>query len=194
MSDTCFSEDGTDRWLLQSGLLPSTGVYCDAGCAGPFQYSQTAFLRALGWTGICIDGNPDYAPEWEGIANATFVQAVLSDKPWVNFLTEPTNSLVSRIHELGTGVPAFKLRQVLETYGFPRVDFLAIDIESAECDVLREFLQERSIEGVPEIIVAEYNSCHKGRDVSLLNMMAKTIYEMVHMTDSNVVYVKRPIC
>lgn len=192
MSDICFSEDGTDRWLLQSGLLPSTaGVFCDAGCAGPFQYSMTAFLRALGWTGICIDGNPDYAPEWEGIKNATFVQAVLSDKPWVNFLTEPTNSLVSRIHELGTGVPAFKLRQVLETYGFPKIDFLAIDIESAEADVLRDYLTRPFwTADMPKIIVAEYNSCHKGRDPEIFNVVLEDLYQLVHLTDSNAVFAR----
>lgn len=188
MSDICFSEDGTDRWLIQSGFLPATGVFCDAGCAGPFKYSQTAFLRALGWTGICIDGNPDYAPEWEGIKNATFVQAVLSDKPWVNFLTEPTNSLVSRIHELGQGVPAFKLRQVLETYGFPRVEFLAIDIESSEPEVLREFLESTCIEDYPEIVVAEFNSCHKGRDPEVFNVMLRFRYRLLHLTDSNAVF------
>lgn len=193
MSDTCFSEDGTDRWLLQSGLLPSTGVYCDAGCAGPFQYSMTAFLRALGWTGICIDGNPDYAPEWENIKNAKFVQAVLSDKPWVNFLTEPTNSLVSRIHELGTGVPAFKLRQVLETCGLPRVDFLAIDIESEEAPVIRDYLHASSFTESPKIIVAEYNSCHKGRDVSVFNAIIPYGYELVHLTESNAVF-NNPVC
>lgn len=188
MSDTCFSEDGTDRWLLQSGLLPSTGVFCDAGCAGPFKYSQTAFLRALGWTGICIDGNPDYAPEWEGIANSTFVQAVLSDKPWVNFLTEPTNSLVSRIHELGTGVPAFKLRQVLETCGFPKIDFLAIDIESSEGPVLSDFLHDTRSDQYPKIIVVEFNSCHKGRDASVFNIVQSFGYELVYLTDSNAVF------
>lgn len=191
MSDICFGEDGCDKWLLQSGLLPETGVYCDAGCAGPFKYSQTAFLRVLGWTGICIDGNPDYAPEWEGIANATFVQAVLSDKPWVNFLTEPTNSLVSRIHELGQGVPAFKLRQVLETYGFPKIDFLAADIESSEVPVIREFLDEIPSKDQPAIMVVEYNSCHRGRDVDVFNLLSvRPWYKLVHMTDSNAVFHK----
>lgn len=188
MSDICFSEDGTDRWLIQSGLLPSTGVYCDAGCAGPFQYSMTAFLRALGWTGICIDGNPDYAPEWEGIKNATFVQAVLSDKPWVNFLTEPTNSLVSRIHELGQGVPAFKLRQVLEVYGFPKIDFLALDIESSEPEVARDFLYDTKSWDHPQVVVIEYNSCHKGRDPEVFNVMFRFRYRLVHLTDSNAVF------
>lgn len=192
MSDICFSEDGCDKFLLQSGLLPSTGVYCDAGCAGPWKYSQTAFLRALGWSGICIDGNPDYAPEWEGITNATFVQAVLSDKPWVNFLTEPTNSLVSRIHELGQGVPAFKLRQVLETYGFPKIDFLAIDIESAEAEVLRDYLTPPFwSDDIPKIVVAEWNSCHKGRDPEVFNVMIRSpYYKVVYMTDSNAVFHK----
>lgn len=189
MTEQFWSEDGVDEWLSTSGLLPATGVFADVGCAHPWRYSQTAFLRERGWTGIAIDGDPAYAPEWEGINNATFVQAVLSDKPWVHFLTEPTNALVSRIHDEGIGVPAFKLRQVLGVYGFPKIDFLAIDIESAEADVLREYFEgPHWHDEIPTVLVAEYNSCHKGRDVEVFNVMSKTPYRLVHMTDSNAVF------
>lgn len=191
MIEQFWAEDKIDEWLAYSGLLPESGIFADVGCAHPWRYSMTAFLRERGWTGICIDGNPDYAPEWEGIANATFVQAVLSDKPWVNFLNEKTNSLVSRIHELGQGVPAFKLRKVLETYGFPKIDFLAADIESSEVPVIREFLDATPHEKLPSIMVIEYNSCHQGRDVGVFNLLSDyPSYRLVHMTDSNAVFHK----
>lgn len=188
MSEQFYAEDGCDAWLAQSGLLPESGVYVDAGCAHPWRFSQTAFLRNRGWTGIAIDGDPAYAPEWEGVPNATFVNTVLSDKAWEHFLVEPTNALVSRVHAEGKGVPSFKLQQVLDVYGVTKVDFLALDLEGMEVEVLHAYLLPRSIEGLPNIIVSEFNSCHKGRDVQIFNQVAKMPYKLVHLTDSNAVF------
>lgn len=188
MSEQFYSEDGCDKWLAESGLLPETGVYVDAGCAHPWKYSQTAFLRNRGWTGLAIDGNPAYAPEWAGVANAKFVSAVLSDHRETNFLIEPTNALVSRVHEIGQKRLAFTLSEIMQVNGFPRCDFLALDIEGSETPVLRDFLLPRSLEGCPKFIIVEFNSCHKGRDVGLLNLMADTPYVVLHMTDSNLIF------
>lgn len=189
MSEQFYAEDGCDAWLAQSGLLPESGVYVDAGCAHPWRFSQTAFLRNRGWTGIAIDGDPAYAPEWEGVPNATFVNTVLSDKAWEHFLVEPTNALVSRVHAEGKGVPAFSLKQVLDVYGVTKVDFLALDLEGLEMLVLHNYLQTLHwTEELPKIIVAEFNSCHGGRDVALFNLLARTPYSFAHITDSNLVF------
>lgn len=190
MTEQFHSEDGTDAWLVTSGLLPESGTYVDAGCAHPFRYSQTAFLRARGWTGLAIDGDPAYAPEWENIPNAKFVNAVLSDQPTAKFLIEPTNSLVSRVHAIGRDTPAYTLREIMESNTMFSCDLLAIDIEGSEVPVLRDYLISRSLEACPKIIVAEYHSCHKGRDVELFNLMAQTPYRLVLLTDSNAVYAR----
>lgn len=190
MSEQFFSEDGCDAWLAQSGLLPSTGIYVDAGCAHPWRYSQTAFLRNRGWTGLAIDGDPAYAPEWEGITNAKFVNAVLSDKPTERFLIEPTNALVSRVHEEGHETLAFTLDEITLQNGIHICGFLAIDIEGSEVPVLQDYLSSRSLEGIPNIIVVEYNSCHQGRNVEIFNHLCRTCYRLVHMTDSNAVFVR----
>lgn len=191
MSEQFFSEDGCDEWLAKSGLLPDTGVYVDAGCAHPFKYSMTAFLRNRGWTGLAIDGNPAYAPEWEGVANAKFVHALLSDKPTEKFLIEPTNALVSRVHEQGKSTEAFTIRELLHSrWGEDDVTFLALDLEGMEAAVLADFLRHFTASGRPKIIVSEFNSCHAGRDVRIFNNMAKTEYRLAHMTESNAVFVR----
>jgi FkbM family methyltransferase len=192
MTEQFFSEDGCDAWLAQSGLLPESGIYVDAGCAHPWRFSQTAFLRNRGWTGIAIDGDPAYAPEWKGVANAKFVHAVLSDKPTEHFLIEPTNALVSRVHELGKDSPAYNLREICGAHGIRKIDFLTIDIEGSEARVLRDALLLYDI----PIIVAEYNSCHKGRDPQVFNavlcheMCDERPYRLVHLTDSNAIFVR----
>lgn len=192
MSESFFSEDGCDAWLAQSGLLPEKGVFVDAGCAHPWKYSQTAFLRNRGWTGLAIDADPAYAPEWVGIVGATFVNALLSDKAAEHFLIEPTNSLVSRVHAEGRITPAFSLQQILDVSGIRYVDFLALDLEGMEVPVLRSFLSPKSLRGIPQIIVCEYNSCHKGRDVDVFNEILHRVspYQLAYMTDSNAIFAR----
>jgi len=166
MSEQFFSEDGCDKWIAENLQLPDRGFYVDAGCAHPWRYSQTAFLRNRGWTGLAIDGNPAYAPEWEGIIGAVFADVLLSDKPTERFLVEPTNSLVSRVHELGMEREALTIREaVFARWGEADIDFLAIDIEGMEAAVLANILWTEDI----PIIVAEYNSMHKGRDHEVFN-------------------------
>lgn len=188
MSEAFFSEDGCDKWLAESGLLPETGIYVDAGCAHPWRFSQTAFLRNRGWTGLAIDGDPAYAPEWDGIANTQFVCAVLNDVRETFFLTEPTNALVSRVHALGQKRMAFSLREIAEPRGFGRCDFLSLDIEGMEAPVLHQYLNSIAIEDYPAFIVAEFNSCHHGRDVRMFNLLIQFKYHLVHLTDSNAVF------
>lgn len=187
-----YSEDGCDKWLAQSGLLPERGIYVDAGCAHPWRFSQTAFLRNRGWTGLAIDGDLAYAPEWAGIARAKFVNAVLSDKNVENFLTEPSNALVSRVHELGQEVTAYKLPELIRGSGIDEVQLLSLDIEGSEAKVLDDMLVWNEL--LPSIIVVEFNSCHLGRDPQIFNMFARSYdrfnFELVHLTDSNAIFAR----
>jgi FkbM family methyltransferase len=182
MPEQFYSEDGVDRWIAENLHLPTTGKYVDVGCAHPFQYSNTAFLRARGWHGIAIDGTPEYRPEWKDVQGATFINAVISDQEWVHFLNEKTNALVSRIHPEGEVVNAVPLQLLI---GGDQVDFMSIDIEGAEADVLKQYFQ-----GVPcpKILVCEFNSAHKGRDPRVFNILIGAGMTLVHLTDSNAVF------
>lgn len=181
-----FGEDGCDQWIVENLQLPERGFFVDCGCAHPERYSQTAFLRARGWRGLAIDGNPAYASEWQNIHETTFVNAVLSDKNEVNFFIEPTNSLVSRVHPEGHEFRARMLSSILREYGVHQIDFLAIDIEGSEKVVLAELFTT----GVyPRVLIAEYNSEHAGRDSYLIELVIRNGYDFVHMTNSNGVFV-----
>lgn len=185
MSEQFFSEDGCDKWIAENLQLPDRGFYVDAGCAHPWRFSQIAFLRNRGWTGLAIDGNPAYAPEWEGVANAKFVHALLSDKQTEKFLIEPSNALVSRVHAQGQETAA---KSLLDLLGDQRPDFIALDLEGMEAPVLKDYLNRIAIEDYPEIIVAEFNSTHLGRDVRLFNGLIMFKYCLQHLTDSNAVF------
>lgn len=184
MSEKFYSEDGVDRWISENLHLPEVGKYVDVGCAHPLRYSNTAFLRARGWSGIAIDGTPEYAPEWKGVSGATFINAVVSNLERVNFLNEKTNALVSRVHPQGESVVAVPLHLIV---GRDQLDFLSIDVEGHEFDVLRQYFQECP---PPKILVCEYNSGHKGRDPRIFNLaLCGGLMRLFHITDSNAVFV-----
>lgn len=179
-----FSEDGCSTWITENLPLPTTGTYVDVGCAHSLSYSQTAFLRERGWTGIAIDANEDYKPEWEGLAGVQFVYAVVSHRRECNFLFEPTNSLVSREHPTGKLTECHTLDSILIAADVTKIDFLSIDCESMEYDALLSL----SLDKYPPIIVSEYNSCHAGQDFRVLHHLVKMGYEVKHVTGSNIVY------
>lgn len=179
---TDYSEDGVSTWIAENLPLPQSGYWLDVGCAHPFQYSQTAFLRERGWMGIAIDANPAYAAEWKNIGNAHFFPSLISDQPEERFLIEPTNALVSRRHETGELTNAVTLSWVLRNV--PKIDFLALDVEGMEYSALRTLPTDK----YPPIIVSEYSSCHAGQDFRVLHHLAKLGYEVKHVTGSNIIY------
>lgn len=184
-----YSHDGVDKWIAENLFLPDSGVYVDLGCAHPQKYSNTAFLRDRGWKGIAIDGDNSYAPEWEGVNGAIFINQVVSPSPIVGFLTEPTNSLVSRIHPLGKPTECQTLDRIIKVATVDReLSFLSIDIEGFEFDVLKATDLDL---WKPTIIVAEYNSAHLGKDFRVFELLVGGSYSAEHMTDSNIVYLRK---
>lgn len=188
MPEQFYSEDSVDRWCSENLPLPKHGFFVDVGCAHPFRYSQTAWLRARGWKGIAIDGDSAYAPEWAVIPESPFIHAVLSNTCFTRFLTEPTNALVSRVHEQGVEVEAHTLDNLLREHGVPTpIDFMSLDIEGMEALVLADSFQQIQ---APHILVVEYNSCHKGRDANVFNVCFQKGYKLAHLTDCNAVFLK----
>lgn len=182
------SEDGTSSWILSNLPLPAHGTWVDVGCGWPLAYSQTAFLRELGWSGLAIDANPAYANDWHGVPNTKFIAAVVSDDPEINFLIEPTNAQVSRKHETGQRVKCVRLDDILEREDIWKVDFLAVDVENMELDVVKsiDFEMYR-----PTIIVAEFDSQHAGQNFGLLNyLVGLKGYRVVHLSPNNATFYK----
>lgn len=188
MPEQFYSEDHTDEWCAQVLNLPSNGKFVDVGCGSPFRFSQTAWLRNRGWTGLCIDGDYSYEPEWTGVRNATFVNAIVHPEAQVYWLREPSNSMVSRIHPEGELTDSYKLSEIMESNGFADCDFMALDIEGSEAINLEEIF-EAGIK--PGVIVVEFHSEHKGRCPDVFNLLIGTAgYTLRHLSDNNAVFTR----
>lgn len=208
-----YAKDGADKWMWDNLIMPMQGCYVDLGAAKPFEESNTAFLRELGWHGLAVDGNPEYAPmwrtDWDGqgdtrarewtrgqrnafLKSTMFECAILSSEPDVNFVINRRNCWMSRLEE-GVRDPAapraVTLETVLAKYVIGKIGLLNVDLEGAEysvCMTMNWTLHR------PQIVVAEYDTGGIGQDFRLFEWLVKSgFYTVVHMTDSNIIYMRK---
>lgn len=176
-----YSEFGEDLWIMENVALPPTGFFCDLGCAWPFLYSTSAFLREKGWFSANVDGNASYEPHWQGVA--PFTHAVIGDGKEALF----ESNGVPELSRLGSGeiVQTRRLDDLLEFS--PKVDALFVDLEGAEFTALQTFDWKKN---QPLVIVSEYNTFGLGEDYRVRDMLLEMEYTERHRTKANIIFTK----
>lgn len=197
-----YAEFGEDQWALENMRLPESGFYVDLGCAWPFLYSGSAFLRDRGWTGVNIDANPVYEPQWKGVA--PFTCCVIGDGNPVSFECHGVPEL-SRIGEApGSEIRPTKRLEDLLAYS-PHVDYLTVDLEGHEFAALQTFDWAKN---TPLVVVSEYSThCgarpddlpahltyneakHAIEDFRVKEMLEGMGYRERHRTVANIIFTK----
>jgi hypothetical protein len=80
------SQFGEDRYIYKNIDLPEKGIFVDVGAGHPIYLSNTYFFEKNGWTGVCIDADPnqyEYLKKNELMSNG---QLLLLKKGKSNFL------------------------------------------------------------------------------------------------------------
>lgn len=129
-----------------------SGFFVDVGANDPRKGSQTWHLEQQGWTGILIEPLERFQAVLRAARpRSRVVRAACGPPghpPSVEFLEaeNPAHSglrpdaVKAGINYVGREeVPMFTLDEVLEQAGGPRVDFVSIDVEGFQVDVLRGF-------------------------------------------------------
>jgi len=148
------SQHGQDDWVLSQF---ATGTYLDVGCGDGLFLSNTMNLEHLGWHGIAIDAFPK---NFELRPNTQVISAVVySEKnKVVDFLVPQEVELAgiithltdlhkdslmagkNQILQLGTCL----LHDILDELKAPEfIEYMSLDIEGAEYEVLRTFPFDR---------------------------------------------------
>ena len=137
--------------ILDRALRADTGFYVDVGVASPTIASVTKHFYDLGWSGINIEPLPSYAAELRlERPRDTTIEAVAGSAPGRSTLyvveTDPDLSTLDSERQVELAaegeattpreVDVVTLDQVLEEAGPATIDFLKIDVEGAERDVL----------------------------------------------------------
>lgn len=160
--DPLRSQKGQVRWLLMSAFnyrengLKWNGYFVDLAAGHPVHLSNTYFLeRFLNWRGLLIEANPGFADELRAGRSSTVVQEVVgsTEGELVQFRIDNgelggivgekyDNSFAARGRELEKAIilelRTKTLSALLREEGAPRkMDFLSLDVEGAELDVLK---------------------------------------------------------
>ena len=174
LKDTFRAQNGEDRWLDNFFGHKRSGFFVEVGAFDGINLSNSYHFEQIGWTGVLIEPDPDKAalcrssrpgsktyqcaaaasPE---ISEVTFFRVESGE---VYSTTKLTSDHARRIDHMGLAskpisVPARTLDTVLEEAGAPAIDFVSIDVEGAETEVLRGFDIRR---WKPAIVVIESNS------------------------------------
>jgi FkbM family methyltransferase len=157
LHDRCFwrSQAGQDFWVIGEVFNELRGgFFLDIGAHDGVSISNTYVLeRRYAWKGICIEGNPTTFHQLKQNRTCDCVNTCLSDSEReVRFLKkgvlsgivseETDNRLGDVEHEVT--VLARPLISILEECSAPKViDYLSMDIEGAEEQVLKAFPFDR---------------------------------------------------
>ena len=144
------------------------GIYIDVGCYHPFKGNNTYLLHEKGWKGINIDIDFNSIEMFNFFRpNDYNKQIALSDKVGETDLffyhnKSAINTLSKEIHQFRSGsakevkkVKTDTLENIIESspYRNEKINFLSIDVEGYEMEVLKGFNLSKYF---PDVIVIEY--------------------------------------
>lgn len=168
-----FSQGGGDDIQLYK-LLKATnpGVYVDIGCWHPVKASNTYFFNLRGWTGICIDPNPELKKMFDFFRpDDNFVNCAVGLKEeklsyyqmndnysamnTLNYSFIEKHNLANEIKQV-TYIPVYNLKTILDKVitKEDRLDFFDIDVEGLDLEVLKSNDWDKYR---PKVILVESN-------------------------------------
>lgn len=135
------------------------GYACELGASDGLHYSNTLEIEQRGWIVLCVEPNPQLEAEgranrrlWrcvaagpEDLSTASFT-VVGTRRPWSSSSALVVRDDYAAVYDGPRNViqvPVLRLDRILEEAGFPRLDFLSLDVEGYEAEVLRGFTIER---------------------------------------------------
>lgn len=158
------SQHGQDLWV-STVLAPTlnNGVFVDIGAHDGQSLSNTYFLeKRLGWTGIAIEPIPERFAELKRNRGCICLQGCISGKKGISAF-----NIISGDSEMLSGIPSqydrrhkvriakeieqrggkhleivtqtFTLNEILESNGLHHVDYVSMDVEGSELDILGAF-------------------------------------------------------
>jgi len=152
-----FGQYGQDQWVVENIFRGRRGgFFVDIGAYNGIEISNTYYLeKEMGWTGICVEPIPKLFAELNRNRKCTCIHGcVAAHDEEVEFLEvegcETLSGLSSALRETRDWrvaghrlnrlkLPGFRLDTLLRRHHQRKVDFLSIDTEGSEMDILRNF-------------------------------------------------------
>ena len=196
------AQNGEDRWLDAYFGGKRGGFYVEVGAYDGSHLSNTYHFESIGWTGVLIEPDPDMAAQCRlnRPGSRTVACAVVGPRDGgeivfyrvaegqVYSTTHPSPSHRERLDKMGfkweaIRVPARTLDSILAEVAPARIDFVSIDVEGGELQVLGGFDIRR---WKPAIVIVETNA--RRRDPAVRDYFVGHGYAYCHSIDVNDFY------
>lgn len=198
-----FGQFGEDYLLWKIFKNQSTGFYVEIGGLDGIRFSNTYSFEQEGWSGVCIEPHPDYFPLLKRNRPRSYCVEAAAGKTcgFIDFYAEPHGEFSTTVTEVAANinhnkiiagfqkvtVPVISLDQVLSGIQLPKhIDFISIDVEGAELDVLEGFTISKYS---PRVFVIEANNAEMDRAIDAI-MKAHGYYKAGRLCKTNNIYCK----
>lgn len=189
-----FSQEGEDLILNELFKNSSKGIYIDIGAFDPWRFSNTALFYSKGWCGLNVDARPGFKALFDKkrpkdlnveCAVGSFVKSVklfLFNEPALNttcekrarFLQQTTSYKLTNIINTSSRT----LFDLFEEFGRSQIDFLSVDVEGAELEVLRSGNWEKHRPSYVVLEILDTPLQNLGKNLCI-KFMKKNGYEIV---------------
>ncbi len=200
-SSISFSQEGEDMLLHRIFERQEKGLYVDIGAHHPFRFSNTYKLYQRGWTGLCIDPNPDvkkifneYRPKdvflEMGVASQEQKLRYYRYKhPANNTCDEELVKQRQRVKPVDAiEIEVKPLRDLLPSLLAPAqtIDLMSIDVEGFDYDVLTSndwdvfhpewLVVECAHESIDDLIKSDIHNYLVTKDYKLVSKLYKSCF------------------
>jgi FkbM family methyltransferase len=191
---TSFSQYGEDLLVWKYFGEKKSGVFVEVGANDPEESSQTFLLERNGWSGILVEPQTSCCERIRQVRPRAQLFQVACGSPEQRGkaflqLDGQTSKLIPDATRVSTirheEVQVITLNEVLEQARSPQIDFLSIDVEGNDLQVLRGFDVQRYH---PRLIVIEddHQSC-----LEIYWYMKRQGYRLVKRTGRNSWYIPK---
>ena len=137
-----YSQLGQDEWVIEKLSGKRGGTFIDIGAYDGIDMSNSYLLEcSYGWTGVCVEANPDVYPQLRTNRNCMTINKAAWGEPdtTVRFNKHYKYEMLSGIALLGdTSVETVTLNQLAAMVG-KTIDYISVDTEGSEIEILKAF-------------------------------------------------------
>ena len=204
------SQFGEDRFILNKFKKNYNGKFLDIGCYHPTKHNNTYLMYKRGWRGINIDLNslsidlfnyhrPKDINLNTGISNKEIKKNVYFidelntqntlDKNQLIFLKKHHN--IKKKEITNKIIKTKKLMSILDKYKFYNIDFMNLDIEGHELEVLKSINFKKTKIKYMCIEMINYNKKAIENGKKIKSLLIKNNYILVKKIGFNFIYKKK---
>lgn len=199
-----YSQNFEDVILHRIFKSKDKGIYIDVGAYDPIEKSTTNLFYQRGWSGVNIDLCEDNIEKFNAFRprDINICAAVGSHNGTEEYYVQPGTTRSTKLKELGESYvrrgldvqtknqSVTTLTQILKQHSVSEVDFLSIDVEGAEKDVLLGLDFDYCM---PTVIFAEatYPETNKPNWEDWENILLDVNYECVYFDGLNRFYIQK---